>query len=62
MVVGDHDGVVQLFSVKRGEIQLAFKTLPGDKITRLNLGGALGKVMFNFLANLALVKLGDAMG
>ncbi|XP_054259865.1 Bardet-Biedl syndrome 7 protein homolog [Macrosteles quadrilineatus] len=42
VAVGDHDGVVQLFSLKRGEIQLGFKTLPGDKITRLLLGGALG--------------------
>lgn len=48
IVVGDHEGVVQLFSLKRGEIQVGFKTLPGDKITRVQLGGALGKFMTIF--------------
>ncbi|XP_075234502.1 BBSome complex member BBS7-like [Lycorma delicatula] len=44
VVVGDHEGIVQLFSLKKGEIQVAFKTLPGEKITRIQLGGALGTI------------------
>ena len=32
-----------MFSCKKGEIVHAFKTLPGPEITRLELGGALGK-------------------
>ena len=44
VAVGDRDGVLQVFSCKKGaEISHAFKTLPGPEITRLELGGALGK-------------------
>ena len=32
-----------MFSCKKGEVSHAFKTLPGSEITRLELGGALGK-------------------
>ncbi|KAA0187484.1 hypothetical protein HAZT_HAZT007675 [Hyalella azteca] len=41
VAVGDCDGLLQLFSMKRGALQLAFKTVPGKSITRLELGGAL---------------------
>lgn len=41
--MGDSDGMVQLFTMKKGEVQLGFKTLPGKPITRIELGGALGK-------------------
>nr|XP_045592027.1 Bardet-Biedl syndrome 7 protein homolog isoform X1 [Procambarus clarkii]XP_045592028.1 Bardet-Biedl syndrome 7 protein homolog isoform X1 [Procambarus clarkii] len=44
VVVGDHDGVVQLFTMKRGEMQLGFKAYAGKSITRLELGGALGTI------------------
>ena len=43
IAVGDRDGVVQVFSTKKGELGFNFKTLPGKAITRLELGGALGK-------------------
>ncbi|RZF38664.1 hypothetical protein LSTR_LSTR003470 [Laodelphax striatellus] len=43
-VIGDQDGVLQVLSLKIGEIQISFKTLPGEKITRISLGGALGTV------------------
>lgn len=43
-VIGDQDGVLQVLSLKKGEIQISFKTLPGEKITRISLGGALGTV------------------
>jgi hypothetical protein len=33
---------VQVFSIKNGEAALAFKTLPGTPINRLELGGAIG--------------------
>ena len=38
--------MLQVFSLKKGEIQLGFKTLPGPGISRLELGGALGNVCF----------------
>ncbi|KAL1110414.1 hypothetical protein AAG570_007945, partial [Ranatra chinensis] len=44
VAVGGNDGVLQIFSIKKGEIQLAFKTLPGAKISTLELGGAIGSV------------------
>ena len=45
VAVGDDDGVVQVFSVKSGEPNFVFRTLPdskGTKVTRMELGGALG--------------------
>ena len=42
--VGDQDGVLQVFSVKKQEISHVFKSLPTGPITRLELGGALGTV------------------
>ncbi|KAK4304694.1 hypothetical protein Pmani_023378 [Petrolisthes manimaculis] len=44
VVVGDQDGTVQLFSMKRGEVQNSFTTTSPKAITRLELGGALGTV------------------
>ncbi|XP_049938325.1 Bardet-Biedl syndrome 7 protein homolog isoform X1 [Schistocerca serialis cubense] len=42
--VADRDGVLQVFGVKKGEIHLVFKTLPGSPVSCLQLGGALGTV------------------
>ncbi|GFU19698.1 bardet-Biedl syndrome 7 protein homolog [Nephila pilipes] len=44
VAVADHYGVVQCFGTKKNEIQTFFKTLPGPKITRLELGGAIGTI------------------
>jgi hypothetical protein len=41
--------VLQVFSVKKGDIQLGFKTLPGASISRLELGGALGRYAVPFV-------------
>nr|XP_020637125.1 Bardet-Biedl syndrome 7 protein isoform X1 [Pogona vitticeps] len=41
VVIGDHDGVITCFGIKKGEAVPIFKTLPGEKIARLELGGAL---------------------
>ncbi|XP_048365921.1 Bardet-Biedl syndrome 7 protein [Sphaerodactylus townsendi] len=41
VVIGDQDGVVTCFGIKKGEAVPVFKTLPGEKIARLELGGAL---------------------
>ncbi|XP_033015685.1 Bardet-Biedl syndrome 7 protein isoform X2 [Lacerta agilis] len=41
VVIGDHDGVVTCFGMKKGDAVPVFKTLPGEKIARLELGGAL---------------------
>jgi hypothetical protein len=35
---------VQVFNIRNGEAALAFKTLPGSSINRLELGGALGTI------------------
>lgn len=43
VTVADQDGVLQVFSVKKGDIQIGFKTLPGAGISCLELGGALGR-------------------
>jgi Bardet-Biedl syndrome 7 protein len=44
VVIGDQDGVVQLFSVKKDETNVHFKTVPSNKITSVQLGGAIGSV------------------
>ncbi|XP_063232547.1 Bardet-Biedl syndrome 7 protein homolog isoform X2 [Bacillus rossius redtenbacheri] len=44
VAVADRDGVVQVFSLKRGDVQVAFKTLPGPPAACLELGGAIGTV------------------
>ncbi|XP_056296172.1 Bardet-Biedl syndrome 7 protein [Pseudoliparis swirei] len=42
VAVADHDGVLTCFGMKRGEAVPVFKTLPGQKISRMDLGGAAG--------------------
>lgn len=42
VVVGDQDGIVQLFSMKKDELIIHFKTLPAEKVQSIHLGGALG--------------------
>ncbi|XP_053734594.1 Bardet-Biedl syndrome 7 protein isoform X2 [Synchiropus splendidus] len=42
VAVADHDGVLTCFGMKKGEAVPVFKTLPGQKITRMDLGGAAG--------------------
>ncbi|XP_031830282.1 BBSome complex member BBS7 isoform X2 [Nomia melanderi] len=37
--VGDHDGVLHVYGMKKGELQVSFKSLPGPKINKLVLGG-----------------------
>ncbi|CAH2300645.1 Bardet-Biedl syndrome 7 isoform X1 [Pelobates cultripes] len=44
VVIGDQDGIVTCFGIKKSEAVPVFKTLPGQKISRLELGGALGTV------------------
>ncbi|KAL9702503.1 hypothetical protein quinque_006021 [Culex quinquefasciatus] len=44
VVVGDQDGVLQVFSMKKDELQVHFKTLPTDKIASVKLGGQIGSV------------------
>lgn len=41
--MADGDGILQVFSIKKGNIQTHFKTLPGTRITSVQLGGAAGK-------------------
>lgn len=43
-VVGDQDGVVQLCSAKKDEASVHFKTVPGNKITSVQLGGSSSSV------------------
>ncbi|XP_041130154.1 Bardet-Biedl syndrome 7 protein [Polyodon spathula] len=42
VAVADQDGVITCFGMKKGEPVPVFKSLPGPKISRLELGGALG--------------------
>ncbi|XP_063046463.1 Bardet-Biedl syndrome 7 protein [Engraulis encrasicolus] len=42
VAVADHDGILTCFGMKKGEAVPVFKTLPGQKISRLELGGAQG--------------------
>ncbi|XP_020292035.1 Bardet-Biedl syndrome 7 protein homolog isoform X3 [Pseudomyrmex gracilis] len=39
--VADHDGILHIYGVKKGELQLSFKSLPGPKIHKMVLGGSL---------------------
>lgn len=45
MVVGDQDGIVQLFSMKKEEIVIHFKTLPNEKVQSIQLSGAPGNIL-----------------
>ncbi|XP_029021713.1 Bardet-Biedl syndrome 7 protein isoform X2 [Betta splendens] len=42
VAIGDHDGILTCFGMKKGEAVPVFKTLPGPKITRMDLGGPVG--------------------
>ncbi|XP_077433845.1 BBSome complex member BBS7 isoform X1 [Vanacampus margaritifer] len=42
VAVADHDGVLTCFGMKKGEAVPVFRTLPGQKISRMDLGGAAG--------------------
>lgn len=44
VVIGDQDGVIQLFSVKKDEINVHFKTVPSTKITSVQLGGSINTI------------------
>jgi Bardet-Biedl syndrome 7 protein len=44
VVVGDQNGVIQLFSIKKNEYCLHFATPNGPKVSCIRLGGALGTV------------------
>ena len=52
VAVGDTDGVIQLFSIRKGELVSAFKHLPvGQPITKVELGrgqGQLDKIFFTY--------------
>ncbi|XP_046623851.1 Bardet-Biedl syndrome 7 protein homolog isoform X3 [Neodiprion virginianus] len=41
-VVGDHDGILHICGVKKDELQIIFKSLPGPKVNGISLGGVLG--------------------
>lgn len=42
MALADHDGILHVFSIKKENVQIHFKTLPGAKISSLQLGGVSG--------------------
>uniref|UniRef100_A0A3Q0SN58 Bardet-Biedl syndrome 7 n=1 Tax=Amphilophus citrinellus TaxID=61819 RepID=A0A3Q0SN58_AMPCI len=42
VAIADHDGILTCFGIKKGEAVPVFKTLPGQKIARMDLGGAVG--------------------
>ncbi|CAN9514593.1 unnamed protein product [Ophioblennius macclurei] len=42
VAIADHDGILTCFGMKKGEAVPVFKTLPGQKINRIDLGGAMG--------------------
>ena len=44
VAVGDHNGVLTCFHVRKNDLNIDFKTLPGPKIERLELGGAVGSL------------------
>ena len=59
MVVGDQDGVLQLFSIKKNDLHISFKTLPMDKITALQLGGSANAseiIIFHFKVKFQIVN------
>lgn len=41
--MGDQDGVLQVFSIKREDIQIHFKTLPSEKIQCIHLSGSMNE-------------------
>lgn len=49
VVVGDLDGLLQVFSIKKGEVVNIFRSMPCKTITCITLGGALGKLTYNYI-------------
>ncbi|XP_076683927.1 BBSome complex member BBS7 isoform X2 [Andrena cerasifolii] len=45
-VVADHDGVLHVYGVKKGELQVSFKSLPGPKISKMVIGGTARDKIF----------------
>ena len=41
--MGDKGGTIQLFTIKHSDVQQIFKSPTKQQISRLELGGALGK-------------------
>lgn len=51
-VIGDQDGVLQLLSAKKDEANVHFKTVPGNKVTSVQLGGSVNSISDKiFVAN-----------
>ncbi|ETN67744.1 hypothetical protein AND_000445 [Anopheles darlingi] len=44
VAIGDQEGVLQVFSMKKDELQMHFKTLPSERIASVKLGGQSGSV------------------
>ncbi|CAG9766610.1 unnamed protein product [Ceutorhynchus assimilis] len=42
VAIADSEGILQVFSVKKDDIQIHFKTLPGPKISSLKISGTTG--------------------
>lgn len=42
VALADNDGILQVFSIKKENVQIHFKTLPGPKVMSLQLGGVSG--------------------
>ncbi|XP_017877662.1 Bardet-Biedl syndrome 7 protein homolog isoform X2 [Ceratina calcarata] len=38
--VADHDGILHVYGIKKGELQVSFKSLPGPRINKLVLAGS----------------------
>ncbi|KAL3880310.1 hypothetical protein ACJMK2_032558 [Sinanodonta woodiana] len=57
IAIADHDGMLQLFGMKKGDVQNVFKTSTSTKLTRLDLGGPVGGVRERiFVSSGAVVK------
>lgn len=56
VVVGDQDGVLQVFSIKKEDTQIHFKTLPTDKITTIQMGGVTGPGIPTKIYNFQFLK------
>lgn len=57
MIVGDQEGIVQMFQIRKGKINMLFKTLPLEKITEVCLGGALGIYFIRLQSAYSFVKM-----
>lgn len=54
--MGDQDGIVHVFSMKKDELVIHFKTLPAEKIQCLQLGGIPGKLVPHSRASPAITR------